>query len=90
MLFFAAAARWRQCWCWSRFLPGCALTRKFPARYKHCVLIRLEFAITPMLEQYLYRKLDVAKADEADLVIIEIESPGGYLEESPRDGPPVA
>ncbi|MEX0818049.1 MAG: NfeD family protein, partial [Pirellulaceae bacterium] len=46
------------------------------------VLIRFEGPITPLLEQFIYRKLDVAKERGADLVIIEIDSPGGYLDAS--------
>lgn len=54
-----------------------------PARNFHkAVLIRFEGPITPLLEQFVYRKLDVAKDQGADLVIIEIDSPGGYLDAS--------
>jgi membrane-bound serine protease (ClpP class) len=53
-----------------------------PAHYARGVLIRIEGEVTPMLEQYLFRKLDVARADHADLVIVEIDSPGGFLVES--------
>ena len=52
------------------------------ANYSRGVLIRFEGPITPMLQQYFYRKLDVARQRGADLVIVEIESPGGYVEES--------
>ncbi|MEO8495318.1 MAG: hypothetical protein ABI614_09620, partial [Planctomycetota bacterium] len=51
-------------------------------RYNKAVLIRFEGPITPLLEQFIYRKLDVAKEKGADLVIIEIDSPGGYLDAS--------
>jgi membrane-bound serine protease (ClpP class) len=50
--------------------------------YERPVLIRFEGVITPMLEQYLYRKLDVAKQRDADVVILEIDSPGGFVESS--------
>ena len=43
------------------------------------VLIRVEGPITPLLEQYLYRKLDLAQKQKADLVILEIDSPGGFV-----------
>jgi membrane-bound serine protease (ClpP class) len=46
------------------------------------VLIRFEGPITPMLEQYFYRKLAVAREKSADLVVVEIDSPGGLLESS--------
>jgi membrane-bound serine protease (ClpP class) len=46
------------------------------------VLIRFEGTITPMLEQYLYRKLDVARGRDADVIVIEIDSPGGFVDSS--------
>jgi membrane-bound serine protease (ClpP class) len=51
-------------------------------RFNKAVLIRFEGEINPLLEQFIYRKLDVAKEQGADLVIIEIDSPGGYLDAS--------
>lgn len=48
------------------------------------VIIRFEGEINPGLEAYLFRKLDVAKERGADLVILEIDSPGGGLDESIR------
>jgi len=51
-------------------------------RYERAVLIRFEGVITPLLEQFLYRKLDDAEQDGADLVILEIDSPGGLVESS--------
>ncbi|MCA9146559.1 MAG: hypothetical protein KDB05_27455 [Planctomycetales bacterium] len=54
-----------------------------PARtFRKAVLIRFEGPITPLLEHFIYRKLDVAKEKGADLVIIEIDSPGGYVDSS--------
>ncbi|MCH7726780.1 MAG: aldehyde dehydrogenase family protein, partial [Planctomycetes bacterium] len=53
-------------------------------KFKRGALIHFEGEITPQLEQYLYRKLDVAKDRGVDLVVIEIESPGGNLKESQR------
>jgi len=55
---------------------------KEPAKYKLGVIIRFQGEILPGLETYLYRKLDVAKQQGADLVILEIDSPGGRLKES--------
>ena len=63
------------------YTPWCAAGQKARG-YSRGVLIRFEGTITPMLKQYLERKLDVADKQQADLVIIEIESPGGYLTES--------
>jgi membrane-bound serine protease (ClpP class) len=51
-------------------------------KYNRGALIRFEGPITPMREQFLYRKLDEAQRKGADLVIIEIDSPGGQLIES--------
>jgi membrane-bound serine protease (ClpP class) len=51
-------------------------------KFSRGVLIRFQGDITPMLEQYLYRKLDIAEKNEADLVIIEIDSPGGLVDSS--------
>jgi membrane-bound serine protease (ClpP class) len=51
-------------------------------KYSHGVLIRIEGVIGPRLAAYFDRKLDEAKADGADLVILEIDSPGGTLLES--------
>jgi membrane-bound serine protease (ClpP class) len=47
--------------------------------YQSAVMIRFEGPITPLLEQFLYRKLEVAEKKNADLVIIEIDSPGGFV-----------
>jgi membrane-bound serine protease (ClpP class) len=47
--------------------------------YERAILIRFEGEITPLLEQFVFRKLDQAKRRKADLVIIEIDSPGGFL-----------
>lgn len=52
------------------------------SKYQRAVLIRFEGTITPLLEQFLYRKLDDAEQDGADLVIVEIDSPGGLVESS--------
>jgi membrane-bound serine protease (ClpP class) len=51
-------------------------------KYSHGVLIRVEGVIGPMLAAYFERKLALAEAEGADLVIVEIDSPGGTLEES--------
>ena len=55
---------------------------KEPAKYRCGVIIRFEGEILPQLEAYLYRKLDAARQQGADLVILEIDSPGGRLKES--------
>ncbi|HUT11385.1 MAG TPA: peptidase [Thermoguttaceae bacterium] len=51
-------------------------------KYSLAVLIRFEGPITPLLEHFVYRKLDIAQQRKADLVIVEINSPGGLLNES--------
>ncbi len=50
--------------------------------YSHGVLIRIEGPIWSMTEEYLNRKLALAEAEGADLLILEIDSPGGYLAET--------
>jgi membrane-bound serine protease (ClpP class) len=77
-----------------RVLVGCALAaallpnahlvsgqaRGEPAAPPHrAVLIRFEGVITPLLEQFFYRKLKAAEDDGADVVIVEIDSPGGTV-----------
>jgi membrane-bound serine protease (ClpP class) len=57
---------------------------KEPVTYKHGVIIDLVGEIGPGLEQYVFRKLDAAKEEGADLIVIEIDSPGGRLIESVR------
>ena len=51
-------------------------------QFSQAALIRFEGEITPRLEHYLYRKLDEVRDQGADLVIVEIDSPGGLLEPS--------
>ncbi len=65
-------------------LPGVTLLAQEPEgrRFGKAVLIRFEGVVSPRTEQFLYRKLDQARESGADLVIIEIDSPGGYLESS--------
>lgn len=46
------------------------------------VLIEFYGPITPMSEQYFYRKLDGALANGANLVVVEIDSPGGLVDSS--------
>ncbi|MCA9156199.1 MAG: hypothetical protein KDA38_15510, partial [Planctomycetales bacterium] len=47
--------------------------------YERAALIRLEGPVTPMMQAFMERKLDTARDRGADLVILEIDSPGGYL-----------
>jgi len=50
--------------------------------YERAVLIRFEGTITPLLEQFVFRKLDLARRRDADLIILEIDSPGGFIDSS--------
>lgn len=52
--------------------------------YDNAVVIRFEGVITTMLEQYFCRKLNAAEKQGADLVVVEIESPGGDADASFR------
>jgi membrane-bound serine protease (ClpP class) len=53
-----------------------------PQKFSRGFLIRFEGPITTMLEQYLYRKLETARQENADLVVLQIDSPGGELDPS--------
>ncbi|MDG2385391.1 MAG: NfeD family protein [Pirellulaceae bacterium] len=48
------------------------------------VLIEFNGPIQSLSEQYLYRKLDEAERLKADVVVIEIDSPGGEVEATMR------
>ena len=61
---------------------GGSAEQEAPAKASRGVLIRFEGPIGPMLEHYLYRKLDQAKQYKADLVVVEIDSPGGFVDSS--------
>jgi membrane-bound serine protease (ClpP class) len=51
-----------------------------PGPPRRAALIEFQGPIHTLSEQYLYRKLNQAEASNADLVIIEIDSPGGGIE----------
>lgn len=51
-------------------------------KYQKAVLIRFEGAILPFSEHVFYRHLERARAAGADLVIVEIDSPGGTVDSS--------
>lgn len=53
-------------------------------RFQKGVIIRFEGMITPIIEQFFYRRLAEAERAGADLVIIEIDSPGGFVDPSFR------
>jgi membrane-bound serine protease (ClpP class) len=61
---------------------GPAATADEVATYKHGVIIDLTGEIGPGLEQYIFRKLNAAKEAGADLVVVEIDSPGGRIKET--------
>lgn len=50
--------------------------------YRHAVHIVVEGMIGPFMKEYLFRKLAQAESMGADLVILEIDSPGGEVEAS--------
>lgn len=64
----------------SHFMEGArgAADEKSP----QAVRIHFEGVITPWSEQFLLRRLDQAKGMGANLVIVEIDSPGGMVEPS--------
>jgi membrane-bound serine protease (ClpP class) len=53
--------------------------RKRRGTPERVVSIQVNGMITPMLEQYVRRSLRRARDRDADVVIVEIDSPGGYL-----------
>jgi membrane-bound serine protease (ClpP class) len=63
-------------------LAASQVSAKDPVKCQHGVIIRFEGTILPGLESYLFRKLETAEKQGADLVILEIDSPGGRLKES--------
>lgn len=65
------------------FMPGNVAAQQ-PLQAQRAALIRFDEPIGALSEQYLYRKLDQAEDENVDLVIIEIESPGGGLRETER------
>ncbi len=44
--------------------------------------IRIEGVITPLIEEFIHRQIDRMKNEGANLLIFEIDSPGGYLTSS--------
>lgn len=48
--------------------------------YKKAAVIKLEGMVSPQMETFLKAKLKSAKQRGADLVIFEIDSPGGYVD----------
>lgn len=49
------------------------------AKFERPFVIRIEGTITPLTLHYLERKLERAQQAKADLVVIEIDSPGGMV-----------
>ena len=52
------------------------------AKYKQAVLIRFEGEITPLSEHSFYRRLDESRKFRPDLLVVEIDSPGGWVDSS--------
>jgi membrane-bound serine protease (ClpP class) len=73
----AAVLAWLGVWlCCPELLRS---AEESPAKYSRPVLIEFDGEIMPWLESYVYAKLRAAKQQGADLVIIEIDSPGGLV-----------
>lgn len=51
-------------------------------QFKQAAIIRFEGPITPALQGFFERKLEAALKDGADMIVLEIDSPGGLLQES--------
>ena len=58
--------------------------REDPTSGNHLVprRIRIEGVITPLIEEFIHRQIDRMKNEGANLLIFEIDSPGGYLTSS--------
>ncbi|MEM8677933.1 MAG: NfeD family protein [Planctomycetota bacterium] len=71
-------------------LSGLSLCTAVPAeepaqrKFRLAALIEFTGDINPLREAYFNRKLDKAMQDDVDLVIVEIDSPGGYVDSSLR------
>src|SRR5688572_33367480 len=61
-----------------------AAEKSLPAeqKFKHAAVIQFEGPITPWLQGCHERKLAAAQKAGADLIVVEIDSPGGLLHES--------
>ena len=74
--------------CWLAVLSGCLTTAAVgqdpapaaPQPYQHAVLIRVDGVILAEFREFLERKLLEAERRGADLLILEIDSPGGEVE----------
>lgn len=60
--------------------PWCHAADAPRGTYQRGVLIELHGMVSPQMEKYLERKLAQARKLNADLVILEVDSPGGYLD----------
>ena len=47
--------------------------------FQRAALIRFEGMVSPISQAYLFRKLDKARRSGCDVVIVEIDSPGGFV-----------
>jgi membrane-bound serine protease (ClpP class) len=56
--------------------------RERPEGTRRGLIIRLDGTITPLLEHFIYRALERAEQQGVDVVILEIDSPGGFLDAS--------
>ncbi|QGJ69268.1 Peptidase [Planctomycetales bacterium 10988] len=69
----------------SLLLPNWAIAadagkEKEPRQFERPVLIKAEGVITPIFTSMLSRRIQEAKSYKADLIIIEIDSPGGMVD----------
>src|SRR6185369_13405119 len=58
-----------------------ALPAAVAKTYHKAAIIHFEGPITPWLEGYFNRKLAAAKKAGADLIVVAVDSPGGYVDE---------
>ena len=67
---------------WGQDAQNDTAERPAAFRARKGVIIEFRSEINPLTQQYLYRQLAKAEQLQADLVVIEIDSPGGTLVES--------
>ena len=67
--------------CWMA-LSAAGDEPKKPVQYLRPVLIQFQGEINPLSEQSFYRQLAVAENYRADLLVVEIDSPGGWVDSS--------
>jgi membrane-bound serine protease (ClpP class) len=67
---------------WAEDAPPANAAPAAAKTYRMAAVIHFEGPITPWLEGYFKRKLAAAQKAGADLIVVAVDSPGGYVNES--------